>query len=322
MRRFGSTTACTLVFAVVLAAWRLSLAASADADSPGSAPQRSPTPAPPSVKIAASIFPLADIARQIGGDRVSVTTIIPPGSDPHNFELTPTGARAVNEADLVLLIARHFDGWALAGEGTGGSRRWTSRRTSPGTAKSIEFETILRDSLIKTGRDINPHFWLDPAFAQQIAARVATRLTELDPASSAHYDQRAVVFLARLDSLDASVRARLEKSGFKEYVAMHPAWTYFARRYGLIERAILERTPEQEPSAKWVSQVLKTMKQYGIGVIIAEEFSNKALAETMANDSGATMIVLDPLGGTDRPGRDSYISLMDYNVRLMEEAMQ
>lgn len=281
-----------------------------------------PRPAQPAtVKVAASIFPLADIARQIGADRVSVTTIIPPGSDPHSFELTPTGARAVDEADLVLLVAKHFDGWAVGGADRRGHRR-PAAETSPGASKTIEFAAFFGDSLVKTGRDVNPHFWLDPAFARKMAVTVAARLAEIDPGNSAEYDRRSAIFVARLDSLDAVIRMRLEKSGFKEYVAFHPAWTYFARRYGLVERAILERTAEQEPSAKWISQVLKTMKQHGIKVIIAEEFSNKALAETMAGDSGAEVVVLDPLGGAGRPLRDSYVSLMDYNVRLIEEAMR
>jgi len=299
MRSPRSTAGCTFGIAVTLAASCLCLVRSAPAES--AAPQ-------PAIKIAASIFPLADIARQVGGDKVRVTTIIPSGSDPHNFEITPTGARAVNEADLVLLIAKHFDGWAM---GSADAKR---------TSRFIEFETIFEDSLIGTGRNFNPHFWLDPMFARSIGAALASELTGLDPANRAYYEARAAAFDAKVDSLNASIKARLLKSGFKEYVAFHPAWTYFARRYGLVERAILERTPEQEPSAKWIAQVLKTTKAHGVKVIIAEEFSNKALAQTMASDSGAKLIVLDPLGGADRPGRDSYTALMDYNVHLIEEA--
>lgn len=299
MRAGGLTAGCRLAIILMCAALWLPPAASAHAGNP------SPT-AP--VKIAASIFPVADIARQVGGDKVTVTTIIPSGSDPHNFEITPTGARAVSEADLVLLIAKHFDGWAM---GSGDAKR---------TSKFIEFETIFEDSLIRTGRDVNPHFWLDPMFARAMGAAVASELVRLDPANRAYYEAHADTFAVKADSLDASIRARLLRSGFKEYVAFHPAWTYFARRYGLVERAVLERTPEQEPSAKWISQVLKTMKVHKVKVIIAEEFSNKALAQTMASDSGAKLIVLDPLGGADRQGRNSYTALMDYNVHLIEEA--
>jgi ABC-type Zn uptake system ZnuABC Zn-binding protein ZnuA len=285
---------------------------------------------PSPVKIAATIFPLADIARQVGGDRVSVTTIIPPGADPHNFEISPSGARAVSDADLVLLMAKHFDGWALgsaqtqksSGSASPGAPAVSSPGNAAGAPPSVEFESLFEDSLIKTGRDVNPHLWLDPVFARKMAAAVASRLAVLDPANRGLYEEREAAFAARLDSLDASVSVRLESAGFREYVAFHPAWTYFARRYGLIERAVLERTPEQEPSAKWMAQVLRTMKQRGIRVIIAEEFSNRALAETMASDSGARVVVLDPLGASNRPGRDSYVSLIDYNVRLLEEAMR
>jgi zinc transport system substrate-binding protein len=260
------------------------------------------------VKVAASVFPIAAIIGEVGGDKASVTTLVPPGSDPHNFELTPTTAKAIEQADLVFLVGGDFDRWILGGQSSGAA------------SKAREFLGALADSLIKTGEGTNPHIWLDPLLAKRIGAVAGEDLSRADPANRAYYEGRAAVFSASMDSLDASLRARLRKSGFRAYVAFHPAWTYFARRYGLEERAVLELTPEQEPSAKWIAQVLRTIKDAGIKFIIAEEFANKVLAEMVASDSGARVVVLDPLGGADRPGRDSYGALMNHNVAVIEEA--
>jgi zinc transport system substrate-binding protein len=265
-------------------------------------------PAFSSVRVAASIFPVASIVREIGGDRVAVTTIVPSGADPHNFEVTPTTARAIEEADVVFLVARPFDGWAI-------------RDANPKQHPSpVEFQKVFEDSLVRIGKAVNPHFWLDPMFAKEMGVVVAKELSRIDSSGSAYYAARARVFVSRMDSLDASIASRLARSGFKAFVSFHPAWTYFARRYGLEERDILELTPEQEPSAKWIAKVLKDMKQNRVRFILAEEFSNKALAKAVAKESGAEVIVLDPLGGEARPGRNSYFALLDYNVSKLEEA--
>jgi ABC-type Zn uptake system ZnuABC Zn-binding protein ZnuA len=260
------------------------------------------------VNVAATIFPLASIASEIGGDRVSVTTIIPAGSDPHEFEITPTSARAIEGADLVLLVAKTFDGWAIRDGGSGSA------------AAHIEFQKIFRDSLVKVGSSINPHFWLDPLYARQMGAVIGRELSRLDPSNRLYYEARTEAFVSRIDSLHVSVKTRLAGSGLKDFVSFHPSWIYFARRYGLVDHCSIERSCDQEASARWIGRVVKTMKQNRIRFILAEEFSNMALARVIAEDTGAEVVVLDPLGGKGRPGRDSYFALIDYDVSRLEEA--
>ena len=302
----------------VLAVAALALATLAPAASPAKAvPPVLPIPpvapvAPvettPDIRIAASIFPIAAIAREIGGARVAVRTIVPSGSDPHNFEVTPAMARAVDDADLVFFIGGHFDGWAMG-------HRQRSRPSS-----YIEFQEVLKDSLIKTVQEVNPHLWLDPLLAKSMGQAIKARLAQTDPANRAYYEERARSFAVRIDSLDAAVRSRLAECGFRDFVSFHPAWTYLARRYGLEEHGSIELTPEQEPSAKWIAGILKMMQREGVKYIVAEEFSNRALAETLARDAQAQVIVLDPLGAEDRPGRSSYFELVNYNLARIEEA--
>jgi zinc transport system substrate-binding protein len=234
--------------------------------------------------------------------------VVPSGGDPHNFEVTPTMARAIDEAAMVFCIGGQFDGWALGHK----------QRIRPDSY--LEFRSVLKDSLMSTANQINPHVWLDPMLAKAMGQAIRAKLAQADPANRAYYEERAASFAARIDSLDAAVRARLAKSGFKDFVAFHPAWTYFARRYGLVEHGFIERTPEQEPSAKWIAGVLKTMKTKVVKYIVAEEFSNRALAESLARDAGAQVVVLDPLGAEGRPGRASYFEMMNYNLDRIEEA--
>ena len=273
---------------------------------PVSAGQPVTTVAPvtgPPVKVAATIFPITSIVRTIGGERVEVTNIVPSGADPHHFEITPTLARSIHEADLVFLIGGPFDQWVLAGH--------------PSQAKwplLIELHKIFADSLIPLEQTFNPHFWLDPLLAKSMGMVISMALCTVDLANCNYYQARTEVFCSGLDSLHAAARESLASSGFKDFVSFHPAWTYFARRFGLNEIAVIELGHEQEPSPKRIARIIEEMKQGQVDFIIVEEFSNPVLAEAVAAETGAEIIVLDPLGSDYEPGRDSYFGLIDYNT--------
>jgi ABC-type Zn uptake system ZnuABC Zn-binding protein ZnuA len=261
----------------------------------------------PAIRAVATIFPVASIVREIGGDRVAVSTIVPSGACPHEFEITPADARAIDRANVVFLVSRPFDGWAIPQGGAPKGTVW------------VEFAEALKDSLIKLGNGVNPHIWLDPLLAGEMGKVVARELTRLDPAGSSIYAARARSFAASIDSLDAAIRAALAGSEAQEFVALHPAWTYFARRYGLVERGVLEVNPEQEPSAKRIARVIADMKRRGIKVVLSEEAAPEELVRTVAREAGARVIVLDLLGGETKLDRSTYFALMGYNASRLEK---
>jgi zinc transport system substrate-binding protein len=264
-----------------------------------------------STDVAASIFPISAIVREIGGSRVKVTTVVPAGSDPHHFELTPKRARALNEADILFIVGGDFDRWIV-------SKRF--RDSERGVL--IEFHEAFPDSLIPIGDTFNPHFWLDPLIAKAMGTLVARTLCAVDTAGCAHYEAGAREFLAKVDSLHSIFKMRLEESGLRGFVASHPAWSYFARRYGLKEYSTIEISHEQEPSARHIAGVVRSIRTNGIRFILAEEFSNLDLARAIAAETGARIIVLDPLGGDDKAGRDSYLGLIDYNISVIAASVK
>lgn len=259
-----------------------------------------------SVEVAVSIFPVASIIEEIGGDRVSVTTLVPGGTDPHHFELTPRSARALHGADIVVTIGGQFDHWIqqAAAQERG--------------AVHLELHKLFTDSLIPIKNSFNPHFWLDPLCARAIGKAVYMALCTVDVANCAYYEARARVFASAIDSLHASAQQRLAATGFDRFVSFHPAWSYFARRYGIREVETIEISHDQEPSAKHVAGVVKKIRADGIKYIVAEAFSNRDLADGIASQTAAEIVVLDPIGGPDRPGRDSYFGLIDYNISVIE----
>ncbi len=263
------------------------------------------------VKVVTSIYPISALVREVGGDRVEVSTIIPRGADPHHFELTPSKARALHEAKVIMLIGGRFDEWVLP---------HADEREI--IYMVVRFNEAFTDSLIPLGDSFNPHFWLDPMFASEMTRIIAVALCTVDFDNCDHYRERAGTLMAGLDELRVAGRDRLAAGGFEAFVALHPAWTYFARRYGLTEVATIEVTHESEPSARHIADVIRRMSSGGVKFVVAEEFSGLDLARSVAEQAGAKIILLDPLGGEDTPGRDTYAGLIKYNLKVIESVAE
>ncbi|MGD9402021.1 MAG: metal ABC transporter substrate-binding protein [bacterium] len=262
---------------------------------------------PGHLRIATSIYPITMLVEEIGGDRVDVTTVVPPGADPHHFELTPSSARAIHEADAVLMIGGDFDTWMM-GDGHRANKVC-------GT-----FNQVFADSLIELGSTFNPHFWLDPLFACKMGEYICITMVTIDPRNASYYEKRLAEFRARMDSLHAGIRARIAESGLAGFVSFHPAWTYFARRYGLLEAGVVEKFPEYEPSARWVADLIRRIESEHVPIMIVEETSDPGIVEGIVNDTDIEVVVLDPVGDPAVPGRDTYSGLMNHNVSLLERA--
>ncbi len=258
-------------------------------------------------RIVTSIYPLRSIVEAIGGDRVTVTSLVPRGADPHNFELTPSSAIALEKADLIFLIGGGFDTWSIGLQ-------------KADDARSIQLYQSFTDSLIPLGNGFNPHIWLDPLMAEQIAKVVALKLEQVSPSDSTTFRSRLRNFVARIDSLNHWVSRTLTEAKIDEFVSLHPAWSYFARRYGLKEVATIEISDEHEPSARHVAEVIRMLRRMKKPCIIAEEFSNPGLAESVASMTNAKIVMLDPLGGSHLGERSSYVGLIRYNVEKLREA--
>jgi zinc transport system substrate-binding protein len=259
------------------------------------------------VRVVVSIYPVAMLVEEIGGDRVDVTTVVPPGADPHHFELTPSSAKAIHESRAVFMIGGDFDSWIMGSQsGHAGIR--------------AVLHQPLSDSLIDMGSTFNPHFWLDPLIAKKMGEYIGLTLITVDSVNRSYYERRVARFRVRMDSLHAATAARVEASGLESFVSFHPAWTYFARRYGLVEAGVVEKNPEQEPSARWVAELIRKIERQNVSVMIVEEASDPGVVEGIASDTGIEVIMLDPVGNPASEGRRDYFGLMDYNVGVIERA--
>ena len=273
------------------------------------------TPSPAAggpVRVVVSIAPLADLVRQVGGERVTVTVLVPPGASPHTYEPTPAQVKELAQADLLVLNDVGLEFWAdkLIASASNPHLRVVD------TSQGIE---ILGQGEGEHPAG-NPHIWLDPLNAVVQVQHIRDALVEVDPEHAAEYRANAERFIGELRALDEEIRQRVSTWSHKEFIAFHPAWVYFARRYGLIQAAVIERAPGKEPSPQELTQIIETARRIGAKAIFAEpQFSPKA-AQVIAEETGAQVLFLNPLGGAEGP--TGYVEMMRYNVEQMERALK
>lgn len=273
-----------------------------------------PTPSAGKVKVAVSIAPLADLARQVGGEHVTVTTLVPSAASPHTYEPTPAQVKEVAEANVLALIGLGFEFWAEDVIESAANTDLIVVHTSEG----IE---VIHDEHEHEGDKIgNPHIWLDPQNAMVQVRHLREALIEADPAHQAGYEANAEVYLAQLELLDEEIAAQVATWSHQEFIAFHPSWVYFAQRYGLTQAAVIEQTPGKEPSPAELAEIIETARRIGARAIFAETQFSPKVAETIAAESGAQVLFLNPLGGAEGP--TGYVEMMRYNVAQMERGMK
>jgi zinc transport system substrate-binding protein len=165
----------------------------------------------------------------------------------------------------------------------------------------------------------NPHVWLSPRSAMLQVQVIRDALIQKDPERSASYRANAEAFLGELKSLDLEIRDSVAAFSTRRFIAFHAAWAYFARDYGLEQAAVVERTPGHEPSPSEIARIIQTARAIEAKAIFAEpQFSTKA-AETIAEESGAKVLFLNPLG---LPPENRYLDLMRYNLGEISKALK
>ncbi len=264
--------------------------------------------------VVVSIFPIADLTARIGGDAVRVETLLPPRASPATWEATPSQIRTLARAAGYIRVGGGLDGWLDGMEPADGTFRrlvLTEGLTLSGAATGEEEKG--------TG---NPHVWLDPVLVRdRILPRLTDFLASLAPNREAAVRERASAVADSLTELDAWIRSRLSTAPRHRFIATHDAWTYFAARYGLSSIGTIYERPGQEPSARSLARLIDDARQAGVTAILAEPQLAETAARAVAREIGARVLVVDPLGGPNMEGRNSYFAMMRSNTRAFALAL-
>jgi ABC-type Zn uptake system ZnuABC Zn-binding protein ZnuA len=266
--------------------------------------------ASPKPKIAATIFPLYDIARQVAGPVADVVLILPPGASPHTFEPTPAAIRSLGDARTLLVVGHGLDDWAARlAQGAGVPR-----------LVRVDADISLRRYPGRDPASVDPHYWLSLRNGKAIARTVAAELELLSPDRGAELRSSLAAYLARLDNADEQIRELLANLPSRRIAIFHDAFGYFADAYGLEVAAVFEPYPGREPGPRFVIDFQEKIRASQIRVVFSEPQLSVDAIRPLAHDLGVTISMLDPLGGV--PGRESYVETALFNARQIAAALR
>ena len=260
--------------------------------------------------VIASFYPLYEFTKNVGGDKVEVSQLIPFGIEPHDWEPTVKDLQKLQQADLVVINGVGFENWIHDFE-------------------SIESNAIVVDtsngiSIIEESDDHesfgDPHIWLNPVMAQKQVENIAHALIAIDPTNKDYYNNNANSYIEKLNVLDKKITKELSMCEKKDFIAFHEAFTYFADQYGLNQHTILESIdPHTEPTSKTLENVIKLAKNLDLDVVFTEEAVDVRTSEVIAKEIGGRVLVLSPIEiGNENT---DYIEKMEQNLLHLKEAL-
>jgi ABC-type Zn uptake system ZnuABC Zn-binding protein ZnuA len=284
-----------------------------------------------STKVIAVENYLADIAQNIAGERITIRFLMPYGIDPHEYEPTPKDVATVVESEMLIINGGGLEGW-LADflKNIQGQRLVVTacdglpnRVATPFSSGGNPTGTALAPS----ASPIDPHFWLDPVLVKTYVQNILHGLIQIDPSGKDTYTQNAEAYLAQLDDLDGWIRAQVSRipQNKRLLVTNHESLGYFADRYGFqIVGSILQSvSPEAEPSAAQISDLIKLIRSSGVKAIFLEAGTNPQLANQIASETGVRVVTdlythsLTPPEGA----APTYIEMMRYDTSIIADAL-
>ena len=250
--------------------------------------------------VVAAFYPLAFAAEQVGGQKVDVTNLTPPGAEPHDVELTPQEVGKLQSARVVLYLSHGFQ---------------PAVEQAVGGASGKRVDALAGLGLREDAGKTDPHVWLDPVLYARIVRKIGGALGR--PA-------RAAAFAGRVLALDREYRAGLAHCARRDIVTTHAAFGYLAARYHLHQVPITGIDPESEPDPRRVQALIDLVRREHVNVVFFERLVSPRLADTVARDGGARTAVLDPIEGLTPSEQDrgyTYFTLMRRNLRELRSAL-
>ena len=260
------------------------------------------------IQVTASFYPMFFFASQIGGNKADVQNITPAGAEPHDYEPTPQDMVWIENSNLLVINGGYLEAW------------------------ESKIKNILKDSstVIVTAangliNDKDPHVWLSPPLAKEEVKAILTGFIKIDPKNKNYYQTNTNKLVGQLNQLDRDYRQGLAVCHIRDFVTAHAAFGYLAKAYGLNQIAIAGISPDEEPSAQKMAEIVDTVKKNNIQYIFFEKLISPKLANTIATETGAKTLVLDPIEGltpAEMTAGKNYFTIMKNNLNNLRIALE
>lgn len=245
------------------------------------------------VRAATTIIPLGEFVKAVGGERVDVSVLVPPGAEPHTYEPSPSQIRQVADANIYFKNGLGLESWMD-----------NILKVNP---KMVVVDTSRGASLItdtdgaNTARAagtqgtgaVDMHIWLSPRRAMVQVQNICDGLIEVDPAGEDYYINNRDSYIAQLRELDSYLNSTFEGTKKKKFIVLHPAWIYFANDYGLEQVAI--EVEEKEPGPRYLAETVNAARENNITTVFVEPQYNPKMAEVIAKEINGKVVSIDDL---------------------------
>lgn len=278
------------------------------------------------VKVLASFSILGDLVREVGGERVEVSTLVGPNTDMHDFQPTPAHAKAVAAARLVVINGLGFEGWAdrlVKSANYKGARLVASKGVKALTA---ETDGHGHNHKHKHSDRYDPHAWQEVANVKIYVANIRDALIGVDAAGKDVYTKNAATYLAKLDALETEIKQLFAGLSDKERRAItsHDAFHYFGDAYGIEFLAAQAAGGNTQPSARDVARLIQQIRKEGVKAVFVENISNPRVIEQIARETGAKIggtLYSDALSDASGPAT-TYVDMMRHNAKTIAAALR
>lgn len=268
------------------------------------------------LRVLATTTFLADMARNVAGDRAQVDSILPVGADPHAYQVTPTDVAKVSESGVLIQNGLEYERFLQTILANAGGERVMVTATDGLTPRALDGES---------GGD--PHMWLDPNLVVTYVENIRDGMIQADPEGEAVYRANADAYIAQLKDLDAWIKSQVNSipAGRRLLVTNHESLGYFAERYGftIVESILTSFSSDASASAQEIAAAVDAIQTSGAPAIFLGDVENPTLAQQIASETGVKVVSdlhLESL--TDGAPAATYIEMMKYNVSLIVEALQ
>ncbi|SMC32698.1 metal ABC transporter substrate-binding protein [Sporomusa malonica] len=294
--------------------------------------------APDKLKVFATVYPVYDFARQVGGDKIELAMLMPPGAEPHDWEPTAQDIVKIKSAKLVLyhgaglepvdkLLSKDVLATVKAVEVSKGIPLLANHENDEDEDEDShhQHDKEKKPDQHKHESETDTHVWLDPVNAQQEVKAIAEALSEVDPPNKDYYQKNAERFIQELAKLDSDYQTTLAKAARHDIITSHIAFGYLAKRYNLEQIGIMGLAPDSEPTPDKMAKVVDFCRTHQVKYIFFETLVSPKLADTIAKETGAGLLVLNPLENLTaeeiKQGKN-YVSVMRENLSNLDKALQ
>ncbi|WP_425058941.1 High-affinity zinc uptake system binding-protein ZnuA [Sporomusa carbonis] len=291
--------------------------------------------APDKLKVLTTIYPVYEFTRQVGGDKVEVAMLVPPGAEPHDWEPTAQDMVKIKESKLFLyhgaglepvdkLLKKDVVGTAKTVEVSKGIALLPGHSEDEDEGEDGHDHENKAEAKHQHEHEFDPHVWLDPVFARQEVRVIAGALSEVDPNNKEYYQKNAESYVQELAKLDQEYQSVIAKAKRRDIITSHTAFGYLAKRYNLDQVGIMGLSPDSEPTPDKMAKVVKFCRDHQVKYIFFETIVSPKLADTIAKETGAGLLVLNPVENLTeeemRQGKN-YLSVMRENLANLAKAL-